>query len=92
MVHHWFTVKIEFTKVGYIINMRFTEVFTKLISHENVRQTELAKALNVSRQAITNLKNGSSLPSLDVLCAIAKYFDVSTDYLLGLEDEFGNRL
>ena len=72
--------------------MRFTEVFTKLISHENVRQTELAKTLNLSRQAITNLKNGSSLPSLDVLCAIAKYFDVSTDYLLGLEDEFGNRL
>lgn len=72
--------------------MKFTDVFTKLLSNESIKQTELAKALNISRQAITNLKNGSSLPSLDVLCAIAKYFDVSTDYLLGLEDEFGNKL
>ena len=72
--------------------MKFTDVFTKLLSNESIKQTELAKALNISRQAITNLKNGSSLPSLDVLCAIAKYFDVSTDYLLGLEDEFGNKI
>ena len=72
--------------------MKFTDVFTKLLSNESIKQNELAKALNISRQAITNLKNGSSLPSLDVLCAIAKYFDVSTDYLLGLEDEFGNKL
>lgn len=72
--------------------MRFTDNFTKLLRNENVKQTELAKSVNVSRQAITNLKNGSSLPSLDVLCAIARYFDVSTDYLLGLEDEFGNKI
>ena len=72
--------------MGHIIDMRFTEVFTKLISHENVRQTELAKTLNLSRQAITNLKNGSSLPSLDILCSIAKYFDVSIDYLVGLQE------
>lgn len=72
--------------------MKFTDNFTKLLRNENVKQTELAKSVNVSRQAITNLKNGSSLPSLDVLCAIARYFDVSTDYLLGLEDEFGNKI
>ena len=71
--------------------MKFTKIFNKLLSEEKVKQTELAKALNLSKQAITNLKNGTSLPSLDVLCGIAKYFDVSTDFLLGLEDVFGNK-
>ena len=72
--------------------MKFTQTFNKLLIEEKVKQTELAKALNLSKQAITNLKNGTSLPSLDVLCGIAKYFEVSTDFLLGLEDVFGNKI
>lgn len=72
--------------------MNFTHVFAKLLQSENITQTELAKTLNVSKQAITNLKKGTSLPSLDLLCEIAKFFEVSTDYLLGLEDEFGNKI
>lgn len=72
--------------------MRFTEVFADLLKERKVNQTELAKALHVSKQAITNLKTGLNYPSLDLLCAIAKYFDVSTDYLLGLKDEYGYNL
>lgn len=72
--------------------MNFTHVFAKLLQSENITQTELAKTLNVSKQAITNLKKGTSLPSLDLLCEIAKFFEVPTDYLLGLEDEFGNKI
>lgn len=72
--------------------MEFTRVFAALIDTEQVNQTELARSLNVSKQAITNLKKGTSYPSLELLCSIAKYFDVSTDYLLGLEDEFGNKI
>ena len=72
--------------------MRFTEVFNRLLNNEKIKQTDLAKALNISRQAITNLKKGINLPSLDVLIGIAKFFDVSTDYLLGIEDEYGNKI
>ena len=72
--------------------MRFTEVFNRLLNNEKIEQTDLAKALNISGQAITNLKKGISLPSLDVLIGIAKFFDVSTDYLLGIEDEYGNKI
>lgn len=71
--------------------MEFTQIFNKLLVNEKIKQSDLAKELNLSKQAITNLKSGRSLPSLDVLCSIAKYFDVSSDYLLGLEDEFGNK-
>lgn len=72
--------------------MDFTRVFAALIEINRLSQTELARSLNVSKQAITNLKKGTSYPSLELLCAIAEYFDVSTDYLLGLEDEFGNKI
>lgn len=36
--------------------MEFTRVFATLIDTEQVNQTELARSLNVSKQAITNLK------------------------------------
>lgn len=69
--------------------MKFTEIFAKLLKEQNINQTELAKELHISKQAITNLKTGLNYPSLDLLCSIAKYFNVSTDYLLGLKDEYG---
>lgn len=72
--------------------MEFTRVFASILENEHLNQTELARSLHVSKQAITNLKKGISFPSLELLCAIAGYFNVSTDYLLGLEDEFGNKI
>jgi len=72
--------------------MDFTKVFGELLEQEKIKQTELAKKLNVSKQAITNLKSGRSLPSLDLLCLISKELDVSTDFLLGLVDESGTKI
>lgn len=66
--------------------MDFTKRFNQLLANEKTNQTELAKKLCVTMQAVTNLKNGNSYPSLELLCKIAKYFDVTTDYLLGLTD------
>ncbi|MFA6866746.1 MAG: helix-turn-helix transcriptional regulator [Clostridia bacterium] len=65
--------------------MDFTKTFNILLETEKVKQVDLANYLHISKQAISNLKSGTSLPSLDILCGISKYFDVSTDYLLGLE-------
>ena len=75
----------------YNKHMDFTKKFAELLKYENINQTELAKKLNVSKQAITNLKNGSSLPSLELLCAIALELNVTTDYLLGIRDESGRK-
>ena len=71
--------------------MDFTKIFAELLKSEKINQTELAQKINVSKQAITNLKKGTSLPSLDLLCAIAIALDVSTDFLLGLENESGRK-
>lgn len=51
----------------------------------NMSQVELAKALNVTKQSVSNWENSNIQPSIDMLVRIAEYFNVSTDYLLGLE-------
>ncbi len=47
---------------------------------------ELAKSLHVSKQCISNWENDNILPSVEMLVKIAKFFGVSTDALLGLEN------
>lgn len=48
-------------------------------------QVELAKALSVTKQSISNWENDNIQPSVEMLVKIAAVFSVSTDYLLGLE-------
>ena len=47
---------------------------------------QLAEVINTSHQQIYNYENGVYEPSIDTLVLIAKYFNCSTDYLLGLTD------
>lgn len=49
-------------------------------------QVELARALNVSKQTVSNWENDNIQPSIDMLVRLAGVFGVTTDYLLGLED------
>ena len=48
-------------------------------------QEQLAQKLNLTKSVISAYETGLRLPSYDVLIRIAKIFNVSTDYLLGLE-------
>ncbi len=48
-------------------------------------QVELAKALGVTKQSVSNWENDNIQPSIDMLVKLAKIFSVSTDYLLGME-------
>lgn len=48
-------------------------------------QVELAQALHVTKQSVSNWENDNIQPSIDMLVKIAEVFSVSTDYLLGLE-------
>lgn len=66
--------------------MLFTERFNEILKVSHINQSELAAAVGVSKQAITNLKSGASLPSLDLLCALCRTLNVTSDYLLGLSD------
>lgn len=47
---------------------------------------ELGDALNVSDAAISRWENEQHIPNIEYLRDIAKFFDVSADYLIGLSD------
>ena len=52
----------------------------------HLSQVELAKCLNVSKQCVSNWENDNILPSVEMLVKIARFFGVSTDALLGMDD------
>ncbi|MCM1441023.1 MAG: helix-turn-helix domain-containing protein [Roseburia sp.] len=49
-------------------------------------QRELGVKLGVCNQTISFWESGQREPDLDALIEIAKFFGVSTDYLLGVSD------
>ena len=52
---------------------------------ENMSQAQLAQKLDLTKSVISAYETGIRLPSYDVLIHIAKIFNVTTDYLLGVE-------
>ena len=50
-------------------------------------QEQVSDAIGVSRQTLSNWENENIMPSVDMLIKIAKYFNVTTDYLLGLSEK-----
>lgn len=54
---------------------------------KNISQVELARALNVSKQSVSNWENDNIQPSIDMLIKLSEFFSVSTDCLLGLDNE-----
>ena len=47
---------------------------------------ELSNAFGVTVRAVQRWETGENVPSVDTIIDIAKHFEVSTDYLLGVED------
>ena len=64
--------------------MEFNEKLKELRQQKGLTQEELAKALYVSRTAISKWESGRGYPSIDSMKAIAKFFSVSLDELVGL--------
>ena len=54
---------------------------------ENLTQAQLAQKLGLTKSVISAYETGLRMPSYDILIHIAKIFNVSTDYLLGVEQK-----
>lgn len=66
--------------------MELATVLKQLREGNGLAQKELAAVLHVSNGTISNYESGIHSPNLDTLCAIADYYGVSVDYLLGRTD------
>lgn len=64
-------------------NKVFGSRLALLMDESNLNNTELAKIVGLSRSMITLYASGRRKPSLEILLRIAKFFNVSVDWLLG---------
>ncbi|MFQ6772887.1 MAG: helix-turn-helix domain-containing protein [Clostridia bacterium] len=64
----------------------FCKRLKQLRMEHQLSTIEMGKILNVSHTTITRWESGEIVPSILHLINIAKYFEVSADYLLGIEE------
>lgn len=64
-------------------NQPFAARIRALMDENGTTQDELSKAIDRTRQTVSQYVNGISEPGYDTLVRIADYFKVSTDFLLG---------
>ncbi|MDE6107633.1 MAG: helix-turn-helix domain-containing protein, partial [Oscillospiraceae bacterium] len=65
--------------------MEFQEQLYLQRKKQGLSQEELANIIGVSRQAVQKWESGAARPDLDNLMALAQYFGVSLDELVGNE-------
>lgn len=64
----------------------FTERLIALRKSKKVTQKRIASALGLSERHYQGIEYGATKPGFDNLIALADYFDVSLDYLVGRSD------
>ena len=67
--------------------MNFGETLKKLRKNKNLTQSQLGEKIGVAKSVVSYYENGDRYPSPEILIKIAHTFNVSTDYLLGLNRE-----
>lgn len=69
-----------------MVNDIFAKRLTELRESKNISQQELAEVLGITRQSISLYEKAERNINIELLTKIAKYFNVSADYLLGISD------
>ena len=83
-----FSVQLEkFTKRG---NRMEDNLFSTRLRNarkiQNLTQAELAAMADVTRVSINKYEQGESLPNVDILRALSKALQVSSDWLIGIRN------
>ena len=69
--------------------VKFAERLRELRKEKGVTQQTVADVMGVKHRSYQNYEGGSRRPDYEGRIALADYFDVTTDYLLGRSDECG---
>ncbi len=70
-----------------MIKLTVSKRIKEIRREENLSQAKFGEALFVSQDTISLWEQGKSLPTTELIVAIAKKFNVSADYILGLDEE-----
>lgn len=52
----------------------------------NMTQEQLSKELNISRESLAKYESCTRTPPIDIVIKLSNYFNVSSDFLLGLSN------
>ena len=66
--------------------MEISKRLRQLRVERGLTQGELAERLGIARNSIFSYETSRRVPDIDVLAKLAEFFEVTSDYLVGLED------
>lgn len=69
------------------MNIIFGQKLKELRTEKHLTQAQLAEVFKVSKTTICQWETSKQEAGLEDLAAIAQFFGVTTDYLLGLEND-----
>jgi len=64
---------------------KLAERLKQLRARDNISQAKLAEQINVSLSFIAEIEMNRSSVSIELLITLAEFFNVTSDYLIGLE-------
>lgn len=67
------------------MTLGFGEKIKILREENNLSQTELGKKLHITQRKVSYIECGKYEPSIDDIKAFCEYFQVSSDYLIGIK-------
>ena len=70
--------------------VELTEKLIQLRKENNLKQKELASRIGIAYTTYNAYETKDITPPVDIIIKIAKYFNVSTDYLLGIDNELAS--
>ena len=82
--------KCQYATIAYCkitLVMKMYERIRGLREDRDLNQQDIADIINVSQSTYSRYESGYLDVPSEVLIALAKYYDVSVDYILGLKDE-----
>ena len=74
------------------MNIKIGEKIKQLRQRDGRKQEDLANALGVSPQAISRWEANGGYPDMELIPAIANYFNISIDELFGYSKDRGDKL
>lgn len=70
----------------------FVKRLVELMENANMTQIELAQKIGTTNVTISRYISGERCPRIEIIAQIAKVFNVSIDYLLGMPSSKSNHL
>lgn len=64
------------------------ERLKQLRAEKGLTQQQVANSIGITKSALANYEVGLREPSIEVIKAICRFYEVTSDYLIGLSDNY----